>query len=306
MPSPQSEVISVRTANPVERFVFSTTVSVSVIIPHFYASRRPNVDALIANLRLQTYQNIEVLIVHKVSPQGRAINTGARAAQGKVIMVFDDDATFDQKDLVERLLAVLKDHPDVGMAGASIVSPDNINPFQRAAAKQFPRFHMPVVDQLTDSDMPCHGCVAFPREVFEKVGMERENILRGLDPDLRVRIRQAGYRVVLVPNTRVYHPFPETLGKFTRLFFRNGYGSAYIQTFHPEINYDTDEAVDSKKFVPKRSFIYRLFRFPLRLLQSLVSLRLIRLLGYSVYALGYAWGGLKFNLYRMTGRTPKL
>lgn len=289
-----------------ERIVVSEPVAVSVIIPHFYASRRANVDALIAGLRSQTYQNIEVLIVHQVSPQGRAINTGARAACGNVIMVFDDDTKFDQRDLIEKLLAVLKAQPDVGMAGASIVSPENINPFQRAAAKQFSRFHMPVVAEVTDSDMPCHGCVAFPRVVFEKVGMERENILRGLDPDLRVRIRQAGYRVVLVPNTRVYHPFPETLGKFMRLFFRNGYGSAYIQTFHPEINYDTDEAVDSRKFVPKRSFAYRLLRFPLRLLQSLVSLRFIRLLGYSVYALGYVWGGLKFNLYRLTGRAPKL
>jgi len=291
---------------PVERIVLSEKTTVSVVIPHFYVNRRKNIDAIIDCLRRQTFRDIEVLIVHKVSPQGRAINTGFAASTGRVLMVMDDDAHMDQTDLVEKLLSVLDQFPEVGMAGASIVSPADINPFQRKAAAQFPRFHMPVVETLTDSDMPCHGCVVFPREVFEKVGMERENILRGLDPDLRVRIRQAGYRVVLVPRTRVYHPFPENLKKFTRLFFRNGYGSAYIQTFHPEINYDTDEAVDSKNFVPKRSFIYRIFRFPLRLIQSLASFQTIRFWGYSVYAIGYGWGFLKFRLMKWTGREPVL
>ncbi len=292
----------------VETFTFSPAAVVSVIIPHFYPSRRDNVSRLIEYLRQQTFRDTEVLVVHGVSPQGRAINTGVRASQGRILVVLDDDTRMDpaQTRLIQTLVQTLETHPDVGMAGASIISPDDINDFQRRAARQFPRFHMPVVDRLTDSDMPCHGCAAFPRDIFEKVGMERETILRGLDPDLRVRIRNAGYRVVLVPQTWVYHPFPENSGKFLRLFFRNGYGSAYIQTFHPEMNYDTDEAVDSRAFIPKRSFAHRIARFPLRLLKSLVSFQWIRLLGYSIYAVGYAAGFAKFNALKWSGRNAQL
>ncbi len=300
------QIVPKHAADPVERFVFSTTVNVSVIIPHFYSSRRENVAQLIDCLRRQTFPHTEVLVVNGVSPQGRAINTGVRAAQGRIFVVLDDDSQMDRTDILEKLVEAVEKNPDVGMAGASIISPENINAFQRTAAKQFPRFHMPVVNQITDSDMPCHGCVAFPRGVFEKVGMERETILRGLDPDLRVRIRKAGYRVVLVPGVWVYHPFPDTIQKFIRLFFRNGYGSSYIQIFHPEINYDTDESLDSKNFVPKRSFTYRILRFPVRLLKSLLAFQWIRFLGYSVYLAGYVYGFIKFNLIKVSGRSAQL
>lgn len=290
----------------IERIVFTEKTSVSVVIPHFYESRRANVERLILQLRAQTYQEIEVLIVHKVSPQGRAINLGFEAAAGRYFMVLDDDTRFDQTDLVERLIQAVEKDSAIGMAGAAITNAPDINRFQQAAARQFPRFHMPVVRDLTDSDMPCHGCAVFPKNVFDLVGREREDILRGLDADLRVRIRQAGYRVVLVPETRVYHPFPENLSKFIRLFFRNGYGSAHIQTFHPEINYDTDESVDSRAFVAKRSFIYRLLRFPVRLLKSLFAFQWIRLAGYSVYAVGYFFGFLKFQTMKLLRLKPVL
>ena len=254
-------------------------------------------------LRKQTFQDFELLIVRGVSPQGKAINLGARAAAGKVLIVMDDDTQIDQPDLIEKLVRSLDENPDVAMAGASIVSPpEGLNSFQRTAAKQFPRFHMPVVERLTDSDLACHGCVAFRRDVFEAVGMERENILRGLDPDLRVRIRKAGYRVVLVPKAWVYHPFPASVQKFVRLFFRNGYGSAYTQIFHPEMSFDTDEALTSQNFVPKRSFVYRIFRFPLRLLKSLSAFQGIRFLGYTVYALGFLTGYLRLTLERLCSR----
>jgi len=155
----------------------------------------------------QSVRDFEVLLVKRVSPQGKAINRGAKSAQGDVLIVMDDDTEIDDPQLIEKLSRVIRNHSDIAMAGASLVSPESINRFQKAAAKQFPRFHMPIVETITDSDLACHGCVAFRRSVFEQVGMERENILRGLDPDLRVRFRNAGYRVVLVPNTWIYHPF---------------------------------------------------------------------------------------------------
>ena len=155
---------------------------------------------------------------------------------------------------------------------------------------------MPIVKKVTESDLACHGCVAFRKDIFIRVGMEREDILRGLDPDLRVRIRKAGYRVVLAPDTWVYHPLPESFWKFLRVFFRNGSGSAYLQVVHPELSYDTDEKLGVEGFRPKRSLFYRLLRFPLRLLTAVVTLQWIRLMGYLAYLVGYVAGFVKFSL----------
>jgi len=210
--------------NLVEKIPLSSEVRASVVIPHFYPSREQNLQGLIEQLRRQSFKNLEVIVAHQISPQGKAINEGARQAQGEILIVMDDDSQMDDSRLIEKLIQALESDPLIAMAGASIISPENINSFQRAAAKQFPRFHMPVVDKVTDSDLACHGCVAFRKKLFDEVGMERDNILRGLDPDLRVRFRKAGYRVVLVPQAWVYHPFPATVWKFIRLFIRRPCG----------------------------------------------------------------------------------
>lgn len=181
------------------------------------------------------------------------------------------------------------------MVGASVTIPLHASWFQRRAAREFPRFSVPVVSEVTESDMACHGCCAFPRRVFEEIGGEREEIVRGLDPDLRHRLREKGYRVVLAPHSPVYHPFPSGLSGFLRLFFRNGKGSAFAQRFQPHLVYETDERVRSTRFQEKRSFIYRLFRFPLRLIYSIMTFKVFRFLGYTAYGLGFLWGWWEYS-----------
>ena len=284
--------------SPIEKILISEPVQVSVVIPHFSGVREANLKGLLDDLRQQTVQEMEILIVKGISPQGRAINMGVREAGGETLIIIDDDSRLGHPRVIENLVRTLREDPSVGMAGASIVTSKESNWFRRIAARQFPRYEMPIAEKAIDSDLPGHPCAAFPKRVFVQVGMEREDILRGLDPDLRVRIRKAGFRVVLAPQTWAHHPLPDSLIQFIRVFLRNGYGSAYLQVMHPEINYDTDEAVDSKGFVPKHSFLFRIFRFPLRLMQSLLTLQWLRLLGYSVYLVGYFIGFLRFALWR--------
>ena len=287
----------------IEHLKFSDPILVSVVVPHYSGSRDENLRGLIEDLRGQSLQEMELIIVNGVSPQGRAINQGVRRTVGEILVIIDDDSRLGDSHVIENLVAVIQSDASVGMVGASIVSSERENNFQRLAAKQFPRFNMPVVKEVTESDLPGHPCVAFPKEVFMKVGMEREDILRGLDPDLRVRIRKAGCRVVLAPETWAHHPLPPSLPKFIRTFLRNGYGSAYLQVVHPEINYDTEEAADSKSFDAKHSFFYRASRYPLRLLASLVTFQWIRLLGYTVYLLGYLGGYLRFAILKSSAKT---
>ena len=163
----------------------SDGIDVSVVIPSSDGSRGGNVPLLLGDLRAQTFRDMELIVVVGVSPQGKAINQGAARAKGRILVVLDDDSRLCSTDVIASLVRVLDEHPDVGMVGASIVQPPGINRLQRMAASEFPRFSMPVVSTITDSDMPCHGCCAFRKPVFDEVGGERETIVRGLDPDLR-------------------------------------------------------------------------------------------------------------------------
>jgi len=263
---------------------------VSVIIPSLDGYRDGCVPRLLESIEAQSLQDFEVHVVKGVAPQGKAINQGAAEARGEVLLILDDDSRMADETVFQNLVDALDADPAIGMAGASIVPAPDATPFQRRAARQFPRFNTPLVDEVTDSDLACHGCCAIPAEVFEEVGGEREDILRGLDPDLRVRLRQAGYRVVLVPHTRVYHPLPDGYYRLLRTFFRNGFGSAYAQKFHPDTVYETHEELEATRFQPSTSLHYRIARFPLRLVKALAEGKFIRFGAYCAYACGYAWG----------------
>jgi len=267
-----------------------TTPRVSVIIPSLDGHRGGAVPRLLESVRRQTFQDFEVEVVKGVSPQGRAINQGVAATGGEILLILDDDSEVADETVFARLVAALDDDPAIGLAGASIVVAPDASPFQRRAADQFPRFQTPVVDAVTDSDLACHGCCAIPRRVFNEVGGEREDILRGLDPDLRVRLRRAGYRVVLVPHARIYHPMPAGWRALARIFFRNGFGSAYAWRFQPDSVYETHEQLHDGAFRPRTSLPYRLARFPLRLLRALARGQALRFTAYASYAFGYAWG----------------
>ena len=262
----------------------------SVVIPSLDGHRGGAVPRLLESLEQQTFRDFELHVIKGVSPQGRAINQGAALARGEVLIICDDDARMADKHTLERLLAALDSDPRIGMAGASIVPDPEWNAFQRRAALQFPRLQTPEVTRITDSDLACHGCCAIPLAVFKAVGGEREDILRGLDPDLRVRLRAAGYRVVLAPHCRIHHPLPPTLTALLRTFFRNGFGSAYAQRFAPDSVYETHESLEDADFRPKVSLAFRALRFPLRLLRALGSGQWLRLAAYLAYGGGYAWG----------------
>ncbi|HPO12878.1 MAG TPA: glycosyltransferase [Candidatus Hydrogenedentes bacterium] len=266
---------------------------VSVIVPSLDGYRNGCVPRLLESIHKQTFTDYEIHVVKGIFPQGKAINQGASQAEGEILLILDDDSALADEEVFERLVKTLEADPAIGMAGASIVLAPDASPFQQRAARQFPRFNTPVVDRITDSDLACHGCCAIPKRIFEEVGREREDLIRGLDPDLRVRLRAAGYRVVLAPNTRIYHPMPESWSKLLRIFFRNGYGSAYAQKFEPDSVYQTHESLDSSSFQPKVSFGSRVGRFPFRLIKALIEGKWLRLTAYISYAFGYAWGLLR-------------
>jgi glycosyltransferase involved in cell wall biosynthesis len=263
---------------------------VSLVIPSSDGFRGGAVPRLLESIDRQTYREHEVLLVKEISPQGRAINEGVRRSRGEYLVIMDDDSRLDGDDVLARLVDCLDRDPRVGMAGTSIAVDPESNRFQRHAARQFPRLNTPDVFEVTESDLACHGCCAIPRRVFDEVGGEREDILRGLDPDLRVRMRAAGYRVVLVPGARIFHPLPGGWLALAKTFFRNGFGSAYAQKFQPDSVYDTHEAVSSDKFEARTSFAYRVARFPARLIAAALRGQAIRLVAYSVYAAGYVYG----------------
>jgi hypothetical protein len=210
-------------------------------------------------------------------------------AQGEILIIMDDDIKFGHNQVFENLVNVLKEDPHIGMAGVSNLIPEDAPWLVRRAMSELPRRNSELVHTITDSDMAEHPCCTITKKVFYEIGGEREDIRRGLDPYLRQRIRSFGYRVVVIPETWIHHLPPANFIKLIKQLFRNGLVVGLDRRTHREIPYEVPDGHVSR-FPPQRSFSYRILRFFVRVLKSLVTLRFIYLFSLLLYMSGFIYG----------------
>ena len=258
----------------------------SVIIPSLDGDRSGNLGGLIEDIEQQSFQDFELIVVVGVRPNGRSRNVGAAPARGSALICIDDDMRLGHNRIFERLLAALNEHPEFGLVGISDQIPPDSTWLQRRMARQLPRNYFPIVDEFVDSDMVSHHCLALRRSVWDEVGGESDTLVRGTDPDLRLRIRGAGYRVVIVPQTWGYHPQPKSLRELLRMSYKYGAGAAEVFLTAPEMAIDTPDAFrESESY--RRPFARRVVQSAGRLLEAVVKAEDIRLLSQAAYGAGY-------------------
>jgi len=262
---------------------------ISIIIPTMGAARQEFLPGLMSQIERQTFRNIEVILIIGDTRQGRAINCGAALAAGRYLVIFDDDTRLGSDDLLAKMLAQMENHPDIGLAGVANLIPENANWFVRRVMRELPRRTSPIVSEITDSDLAEHPCCIIPRDVFIKIGGENELIPRGLDPYLRQEIRQAGYRVVVLPELYIHHLPPSTFSKFVRQFYRNGKMAAYVNKFYPEFVVELAYQ-HGAEVTQKRSTIVRIGSYVWRLWKTIVTFRAFYLLSLVFYLSGYLIG----------------
>lgn len=262
---------------------------VSIIIPTADATRDGLLPSLLKQLEEQTFRDFEIIVVTGDTRQGRAINCGAQLAEGKYLVTFDDDTKLGHNDLLEKMVRQIEPHPDIGMAGAANLVPDDASWFVQRIMRELPRRTSPMVAEITASDLAEHPCCIIPRNVFIEVGGENELIPRGLDPYLRQEIRKAGYRVAVLPGVYIHHLPPKSPRKFLRQFYRNGKMAAYVNKFYPEFVIELTTK-HGDEVAEKRSTPIRIFSYIGRLFKTLLTLRIFYLLSLVVYLAGYAIG----------------
>lgn len=204
---------------------------VTVVIPSLDGSRGGNVDQLINQLKSQTFKSIEIILSINESPNGHARNVGIEKASisSQYFCFFDDDVSLDSNYVISNFLSGLEDS-SIGMVGASQMPPSHSNLFEKWIAYDLNKAKFPVQKSVVDTEMATHAGLGIKRELWDKLEGEDDNLVSGTDTDLRQRIRDAGYRVVVVPNTLVYHPMPSNLPMILKSAIRNGkYQVFYMQ-----------------------------------------------------------------------------
>jgi glycosyltransferase involved in cell wall biosynthesis len=259
-----------------------------VIIPTIDANRDGYFLKLLTQISNQNLKDFEIIVVRGDPRQGRAINIAAAQARGKYLMTLDDDTSLPDHKTFKKLVDVMENHPEIGIAGGNNTIPQDVTPFIKQVMKQIPRRSWHPVSEITISDLAEHPCMIMRTEEFKKVGGENELIPRGLDPYLREQFRKIEKWVVVVPEVYYHHLSPDNLIKLLQQFFRNGYQAYFISRNYPQWMIETPSHHGA--FKERKSFPLRMLRFPITLSQSLITLKPIWFLCEIAYASGFIWG----------------
>ena len=269
----------------------SRRAGLSVVIPTSDAWRGGYFLRLLSQIKQQDLSDFELIVIKGDPRQGRAINIGAALSEGKYIVTLDDDTALPDPGTFKKLKAVMETHPDIGIAGGNNIIPSYASPFVRRVMKELPRRSWKPVQTITDSDLAEHPCMIMRTDEFKAVGGENELIPRGLDPYLRKQFRKLGKRVIVVPGVIYHHLPPDNLRKLLRQFFRNGQQAAFANIYYPQWVIETP--AHHGAFRPRVSLLFRILRYPGRMMQAAASGKMIWFLAQLAYALGFIHGFLK-------------
>lgn len=209
--------------------------------------------ALLESLKKVSYPNVEVVVVDNGSPEDATPvittnypevifirsnenlgfaggnNLGIKASTGKYLLFLNNDTEVDP-GFLEPLVELFESNPKAGAASSKLIyyNSDNIiqyvgstslNPFTgRNKRVGFMEKDMGQHDQLKETDLAHGAAMMVPRSVIEKAGLMADFFFLYYEEiDWCERIKKAGYKIYVVPASKVYHKESMSVGKKSTL-----------------------------------------------------------------------------------------
>lgn len=153
-----------------------------------------------------------------------ALNIGIRQARGKYIIRMDGHAKA-AADFVEKSIAALENN-EADCVGGPITSVNDSETGKAIALGMSSPFGVGNSRFRTSVDKPCYvDTLAFPafkREVFLKIGLFDEEMVRCQDDEFNFRIRKSGGKILLTPEIKSWYYPRAGFKKLWKQYF--GYG----------------------------------------------------------------------------------
>jgi len=181
----------------------------------------------IIELYSQKYPFIKLLInPYKYVPQ--AMNIGIKAATGEIIIRMDAHSEYPE-DYVEKLVYWLKKLNADNVGGVWITTPptDSLKAKAIALALSHPfgvgnslfRTAKNLKKHIEVDTVP-FGC--YLKEIFDKIGLYDERLVRNQDIELNKRLRKSGGKIYLIPDIKIKYYARDTWRKLWKNNFENG------------------------------------------------------------------------------------
>jgi glycosyltransferase involved in cell wall biosynthesis len=156
-----------------------------------------------------------------------AMNVGIREARGAVIMLIGAHATYAPTYL-SQLVAALEETGADSVGGVLVTLPASDAPLARAlAVGQSHRFGVGNsyfrIGAATRRrvDTVAFGC--YRREVFDRIGLFDEELVRNQDDELNARLVKQGGLIMLIPDVVTHYYARRSLAQVARMYYQYGY-----------------------------------------------------------------------------------
>ncbi len=156
-----------------------------------------------------------------------ALNIGIKNAHGDIIIRMDAHNIYE-KDYISKCVTYLTKHDVDNVGGIWITLPGNETFIGKSIALVLSHsFGVGNAYFRTGSKEPKYvdtvpfGC--YKKEVFEKIGLFDEDLVRNQDDEFNLRLIKNGGKILLVPDIVSYYYARDSLGKLWKMYFQYGY-----------------------------------------------------------------------------------
>lgn len=185
----------------------------------------------------------------RIVPSG--LNIGIRAAQGDVILRLDAHAKYPTNYFSVLVSKLRKCNAD-NVGGVCNTLPAKDTPECRAIAHAMSspfgmgnsHFRIGTNHEMSVDTVP-FGC--FRREIFDKVGLFDEELVRNQDDEFNGRILLNGGRILLLPNVVIDYFARDSINKTAKMFYQYG-------LFKPLVNKKLRKPTTLRQFFPPLFF----------------------------------------------------
>jgi glycosyltransferase involved in cell wall biosynthesis len=185
-----------------------------------------------------------------------ALNQGIRKAGGEVIIRMDAHSQYPP-DYFSRLVKYLYELNADNVGGSWITMPgnDTLKSVAIAAALSSPfgvgNAHYRLnIKSIRKVDTVPFGC--YRREVFNRIGMFDEELLRNQDYAFNTRLIKSGGKIFLVPDIKIHYYARTSVKSIWSMFFQYG-------LFNPLLNRKSGIPLSIRKFIPPAFVLFFLF-----------------------------------------------
>jgi succinoglycan biosynthesis protein ExoA len=170
--------------------------------------------------------------LRRIAPCGR--NMGIRNARGAYIAILDAHSEY-APDYLRSCVKLLKEHPEVCCSGGPIISRGKSKFGQAvAAAMSHPVGIGNAKHRLPSYEGYAEGACfpMFRKEIFDKVGLFDESLVRNQDDDFNYRIARMGEKIYISPNARCTYYVRESPSQLFWQYCQYGYWRVAVLRKH--------------------------------------------------------------------------